>query len=225
MSEATSVAVIGGTGSLGSGIAYRLAKAGLTVWLASRDAAKAGQAKDAMQARTPSANLSSGDYATAAAAADLVIVAVPFAAQKDALLTIKDKVKGKIVIDTTVCLKPPKVGTVQLPPEGSAGMIAQGILGGDAKVVSAFQNIAAAHLDSDHHVECDVLVCGDDNESVQAVIALSKKMGLEAYAAGPLANSAAVEGLTSILITLNRKYKSPGAGIRITNIPGAPGAH
>jgi NADPH-dependent F420 reductase len=216
----TSVAVIGGTGALGSGLAYRFAKAGFTVWIGSRSAEKAKSAAGELKVRLPEAQVEGGDYAGAAASAGLVIIAVPFAAQAEAMAAVKSASAGKIVIDTTVALKPPKVGTVQLPPEGSAGCIARNILGADALLVSAFQNIAAGHLDSDHAVDCDVLVCSDHAAAAEQVVEIAGRIGLRAFLAGPLANSAAVEGLTSILITLNRKYKSPGAGIRLTNIPG-----
>jgi NADPH-dependent F420 reductase len=216
----TTVAVIGGTGALGSGLAFRFAKAGFTVVIGSRSADKAQAAASELGKRVPQAKVSGADYAGAAAAAELVVIAVPFAAQAEALETVKAASAGKIIIDTTVALKPPKVGTVQLPPEGSAGCIARNILGPEALLVSAFQNIAAAHLESDHEVDCDVLVCSDHAAAAEQVVDVAKRIGLRGFLAGPLANSAAVEGLTSILITLNRKYKSPGAGLRLTNIPG-----
>jgi NADPH-dependent F420 reductase len=157
----------------------------------------------------------------AAEAGEIVVMTVPFAHQQATLAHVREAVQGKIFIDVTVALKPPKVGTVQLPAEGSAGVICQQTLGDEVKVVSAFQNIAAAHLDSDHKVKCDVLVTGNNKEARQVVIDLAQSIGLKAWHAGPIANSAATEALTSVLITLNRQYKIPGAGIVITGEPGA----
>ncbi len=214
------IAVIGGTGDLGGGLAYRWAKAGYPIVIGSRTEEKALAARDTLRMRLPEAQVEGAENAGAAERADIIAVSVPFSHQHSTLEVLKPVVQGKIVIDTTVCLQPPKVGRVQLPPEGSAGLIAQEVLGSDVRVVSAFQNIAAAHLDSDHEIDCDVLVTGDDKEAREVVIDLAADAGLKAWSAGPLANSAAVEGLTSILITLNRIYKIPGSGIVVTGKPG-----
>jgi NADPH-dependent F420 reductase len=129
--------------------------------------------------------------------------------------------QGKILIDATVPLMPPKVSVVQLPPEGSAVGAIQELVGKDVRVVSAFQNVSAQHLaDLAHDVDCDVLVCGNDRDACEVVIALAADMGLRGLYAGVLANSVAAEALTSVLIAINRRYKVPGgAGIRITGIP------
>lgn len=216
----TKIAVIGGTGDLGGGLVYRWAKAGLPVIIGSRKEEKAVEAKQELLQRLPEANVSAMDNVSAARAADIVVMSVPFGHQQSTLESIKEAVQGKIFIDTTVCLAPPKVGTVQIPAEGCAGVIAQNILGEDVKVVSAFQDIAAAHLNSDHSIECDVLVCGNDKESRTTTIELAEIAGMKAWHAGPIANAVAAEALTSILITLNRQYKIPGAGIVITGTPG-----
>src|SRR5882724_8592907 len=155
-SQPRDIAVLGGTGNLGLGLAYRWAKAGHRVIIGSRMADKAEAAVAELKSRLPEAHLRALDNEAAAKAAEIVAVSVPFAVQQSTLATIKALVQGKIVIDTTVSLKPPKVGTVQLPPEGSAGIIAQNTLGPGVRVVSAFQNVAAAVLDSDHEIECDV---------------------------------------------------------------------
>jgi NADPH-dependent F420 reductase len=142
---------------------------------------------------------------------------VPFSHQQDTLAAIHAAVQGKIFIDVTVSLKPPKVATVQLPAEGSAGVIAQKTLGENVRVVSAFQNIAAAHLNDDHAIHCDVLVTGDDVDARETVVQLAQAAGMKAWHAGPLANSAATEALTSVLIFMNKRYKiAGGAGITIT---------
>jgi NADPH-dependent F420 reductase len=147
-------------------------------------------------------------------------LAVPYLAQKNTVLSVSSVLEGKLLIDATVPLVPPKVGQVQLPGFGSAVAELQQVLGEKVKVVSAFQNVSAHHLkDLEHDVDCDVLVCGDDSTSCDTVIGLCADMGLRGYYAGPICNSAAAETLTSILITINRRYKVPnGAGIRITGI-------
>ena len=213
------IAVLGGTGDLGSGLVYRWAKAGHSVIIGSRKEEGAIEAMTAMLERVPNGNIQAMENGAAAAAATIVTVTVPFAHQASTLAHIKEAVQHKILIDVTVALKPPKVGRVQLPEEGSAGVIAQNILGENVQVVSAFQNIAAAHLDSDHHVDCDVLVTGDKKAARQVVIDLAADADLKAWHAGPLANSAAIEAMTSVLITLNKQYGIPGAGFVITGTP------
>jgi NADPH-dependent F420 reductase len=217
-SQPRALAVLGGTGNLGLGLAYRWARAGHRVIIGSREAAKAVAAVEALRPRAPGAALHALDNAAAADEAEIVAVCVPFAAQQATLAAIAPIVQGKIVIDTTVALKPPKVGTVQMGPEGGAGMIAQRLLGAGVRVVSAFQNVAAAILDSDHAIDCDVLLTGNDAAACATVIALAQDAGMRAFHAGPIENSLAVEGLTSIMITLNRRYKSAHAGLRITGL-------
>jgi len=214
------VAVIGGTGNLGAALAKRLAAAGRRVLIGSRDAERARAA-----AAQLGASLGAGTNAEVAAAADVVIVAVPFASQRTTLQDIAPHVAGKIVVDTTVPLVPPKVMRVQLPPEGSAALIAQQVLGPSVRVVSAFHNVAAHKLATDEKVECDVLVFGDDRKARDVVVALADACGLRGVHAGALANSVAAEALTSIIIFINKTYAVDGAGVRITGqlVPPAAG--
>ena len=214
------VAVIGGTGNLGAALAKRLAAAGRRVLIGSRDAERARAA-----AAQLGASLGAGTNAEVAAAADVVIVAVPFASQRTTLQDIAPHVAGKIVVDTTVPLVPPKVMRVQLPPEGSAALIAQQVLGPSVRVVSAFHNVAAHKLATDEKVECDVLVFGDDRKARDVVVALADAGGLRGVHAGALANSVAAEALTSIIIFINKTYAVDGAGVRITGqlVPPAAG--
>jgi hypothetical protein len=159
----------------------------------------------------------------AAAAADIAVLTVPYAAQRATVDAVREALRGKILVDTTAPLKPPKVARVQLPPEGSAVAAIQALLGAEVRVVSAFQNVSALHLrDLDHAIECDVLVCGDDAAARATVIALAADIGLAAYHAGPICNSAAAEALTSVLIAINLRYKAAGAGIRITGVARDP---
>jgi hypothetical protein len=213
------IAVIGGTGALGGGLAKRWAKAGHKVIIGSREAGKAQEAADALKAEA-GGDVSGMENGAAAAAAEIVALTVPFSNQQPMLEVIKDGVQGKILIDATVPLVPPKVGRVQLPPEDSAAMKAQAFVGEGVKVIAAFQNIGAEHLHSDHAIECDVLVSGDDVEARELVVGLVSDAGLKGWHAGPLANSTAAEALTSVLITINRRYKINGSGIRITGTPG-----
>ncbi|MCB1614628.1 MAG: NADPH-dependent F420 reductase [Pseudomonadales bacterium] len=214
------IAVLGGTGDLGGGLVYRWLKAGYSIIIGSRKEEGALEAANKMRERVANARVQGMENKAACMAADIICMTVPFAHQKSTLDHIKSAVQGKLFIDVTVSLQPPKVGTVQLPAEGSAGVISQAVLGEDVRVVSAFQNIAAAHLDSDHEIHCDVLVTGNNKDARQTVIDLAKEAGMKAWHAGPIANSAATEALTSVLITLNRQYKIPGAGIVITGEPG-----
>ena len=205
------IAVIGGTGKLGAALARRLAKAGRKVVIGSRAAESAEAAAGAL-----GFGLSGAANADAAREADIVILAVPFAAQEATLHDIAPHVAGKIVVDTTVPLVPPRVMRVQLPAEGSAAMRAQALLGDGAILVSAFHNVAAHKLITDDPVDCDVLVFGDDRAARAVVVGMAEQIGLRGLHGGALANSAAAEALTSVLIFLNKTYQVDGAGIRIT---------
>lgn len=205
------IGIIGGTGNLGAAIAWRLARASRTVLIGSRKA-EAAQEKAAELGH----DLVGMANADAAAQADLIIVTVPFSAQEATLADIKPHVTGKIVVDTTVPLVPPKVMRVQLPAEGSAAVRAQGLLGEGVTMVSGFHNVAAHKLAQDIDVGCDVLVFGDEKAARAQVIELADAMGLRGLHAGALVNSAAAEAMTSILIFMNKTYKVDGAGIRIT---------
>ena len=211
----TSIALIGGTGALGAAIARRLAKAGESVIIGSRDPAKAAAAASALQAETGRPVQGLGN-AEAAAAASIIIVTVPFASQETTLAEIASGCRGKIVVDTTVPLMPPKVMRVQLPLEGSAAVRAQKLLGEGVTVVSAFHNVAAHKLATDAIFECDVLVFGDERAAREQVLRLVAQCGLRGLHGGALVNSAAAEALTSVLIFLNKTYAVDGAGVRIT---------
>ncbi len=220
MSDKATVAVLGGSGAEGSGLALRIAHAGHPVIIGSRDAARAAQAAREIAGQSNGARVSGTDNLSAARQADLAILTVPWSAQLSTLESVKDALSGKILVDVTVPLVPPKVNKVQLPPEQSAAVAAQNLLGDKVRVVSAFQNVSAHQLRHlDREVNCDVLVCGDDKDAREMVVQLAKDAGMRAFHAGSLANSAASEALTSVLIFLNQRYKSPGSGIRITGLP------
>lgn len=210
------IAVIGGTGALGSGFALRWARAGYPIIIGSRATESAEKKATEMSVILPDASIGGLENAAAAAAADIVVLTVPFSNHRPMLEAVRDAAQGKILVDATVPLVPPKVARVQLPPEGSAAKAAQEFLGDGVQVVSAFQNVAADLVqDLDATVECDVLVCGNKRAARQTVVEMAEAAGLTAWHAGPIDNSAAAEALTSVLIFLNRGDISH-AGIRIT---------
>ncbi|MGI9292470.1 MAG: NADPH-dependent F420 reductase [Pseudomonadales bacterium] len=216
------LAILGGTGALGTGLARRWAQAGYQVIIGSRTLEKAEAALADLRTIMAERGAEIGEVralenADAAKAADLVVVTVPFAHHKSTLESVSPALDGKILVDVTVPLIPPKVGTVQLPPEGSAGVAAQQLLGDDVQVVSAFQNVAAHHLQEGHGLECDVLVSGNSKEARAEVIKLVEAAGMRGFHAGPIANAAAAEALTSIIININRAHKCH-AGISITGL-------
>ena len=207
----TTIAIVGGTGNLGSALAWRLARAGHAVVIGSRSASSAeARAAELGHGLTGMAN------ADAAAIAQIVFVTVPFAAQAATLGEIAPHVVGKIVVETTVPLIPPKVMRVQLPPEGSAAARAQAILGEGVRLVAGFHNVAAHKLAQDIAVDCDILVFGDDKAARAEVVALADLIGLRGIHGGALVNSTAAEAMTSLLIFINKTYGVDGAGIRIT---------
>lgn len=215
------IAVVGGTGAEGSGISLRLAKAGHRVVIGSRDAAKATAVAAELNAIIGGETIAGSDNAAAAAAAEIVILTVPYAVQVATAQAIRAELAGKILVDATAPLVPPKVSRVQLPANGSAVASLQALLGDQVRVVSALQNVSAVKLRRlGEDVGCDVLVCADDQDARQAIIELLTGVGLRGIDAGPLCNSAAAEALTSVLIWINRKYKVPGSGIRITGLDG-----
>lgn len=214
------VAVLGGTGAEGSGLAFRWAHAGYTVIVGSRTAEKAEKGAAELNALLGRDLVRGMDNLSAAKAAEIAVLTVPWSAQKSTVADVASALEGKILVDVTVPLVPPKVNRVQLPPEGSAVEAIQKMLGAGVRVVSAFQNVSAHHLKDLHHeVECDVLVTGDDPAAREIVIAMANAAGLRGVHAGPLCNSVAAEALTSILISINQRYKIPGSGIRITGLP------
>lgn len=215
------IAIIGGTGALGSGLALRWAHAGHSVTIGSRDGDRAAQVAAQLSTKA-GAEISGQKNASAAAAADLVVMAVPYASHAATLDGIKQQLSGKIFVDVTVPLMPPKVRTVQLPEGGSVAKNVQKELGEDVRVVSAFQNIAATHLnDLNHSIDCDVFVCGNDKAARGTVIKLAQDADMTAWHAGRIDNSAVAEALTSVLIFINGVYKIDGAGIKIIGEPQA----
>ena len=221
MSAQTVIAVLGGTGAEGSGLALRWAAHGHEVLIGSRSVERAQAMAQQIAAKAGrSARVRGTSNLEAARAASVIGLAVPPAAQVSTAEEVKPALSGKLLIDVTAPLVPPRVDRVQIPGAESVVAALQRRLGSDVRVVSAFQNVAAEHLhDLDHPVDCDVLVCGDDASARETVVGLAADAGMRALHAGVLANSLAAEALTSVLIAINKRYKVPGAGIRIT-MPG-----
>lgn len=217
------IAIIGGTGKEGKGLAYRWLKAGYCVLIGSRQEEKAVAAANDVKALLGGTGEVVGLLnPDAASKADLVVLTVPFSAHRATLEGLKDQLAGKILVDVTVPLVPPRVTKVQMPPAGSAAQEAQEILGESVTVVAAFQNISYEHLLQDDDIGCDVLVTGSSKAGRAQVLELVRAAKMTGFDAGPIENSVVIEGLTSVLIGINKQYGVQSAGIRITGVPRDP---
>jgi NADPH-dependent F420 reductase len=213
------IAVLGGTGREGKGLAFRWAKAGYRILIGSRSPEKAkAAALELLDLLGGNAFVEGTTNLSAAQAADIVVLTVPYTAHRPTLQVVKEALQGKILVDVTVPLAPSKVTKVQMPVDGSAAQEAHTILGEDVQVTSAFQNIAYEHLLKKEKIECDVLVAGTSKGARVETLKLVAAAGLTGWDAGPLENSAVIEGLTSVLIYINKQYGSTNAGIRIVGV-------
>jgi hypothetical protein len=213
------IALIGGTGDMGTGLARRWAGAGYPIIIGSRDPGRARAAAAELGRRCATDAIEGLDNSAAAERGEIIVLTVPHANHRSSIEGIGARARGKIVIDTTAPLVPPKLGTVQLPEGGSAALIAQEILGPEVQVVSAFQNVSATHLMEEGALAHQVLISGNQRAARAKVIELAAAAGLTGWHAGPLANSVAAEALTSVLISINRHHRIDGAGIIITGRP------
>lgn len=212
------VAVLGGTGKEGKGLAYRWAKAGYRVLIGSRSSEKAvTAASEILELLEGAGSVVGMSNAEAAQQADIVVVTVPYSAHRATLESVKDYLQGKLLIDVTVPLVPPR-SKVQMPAAGSAAQEAREIVGEGVEVVAAFQNISHEHLLEDGDVDCDVLVTGTSKNARHEAIKLVEAAGLTGWDAGPIENSVVAEGLTSVLININKQYGSTHSGIKITGV-------
>tara|TARA_R110002167_G_scaffold4648_10_gene21985 strand:+ start:4771 stop:5439 length:669 start_codon:yes stop_codon:yes gene_type:complete len=215
------IAILGGTGPQGKGLALRFAMAGIEVVVGSRDGERAAEiAADWNQQLTDdSAEISGLDNLAAVQAADqIVILAVPYAAHDATLAAIKSSLRGKVLVDIVVPLADGDPKAVAMPAEGSATEAAQALLGADIPVVGALHNVSAATLNKlDQPINCDILVCGNDLDAKNCVIELIERLGVQAYNVGPAVNARCVEAITPMLIRLNISKKVPfsHAGIKI----------
>ncbi|HSD84642.1 MAG TPA: NADPH-dependent F420 reductase, partial [Anaerolineae bacterium] len=208
----TKIAVIGGTGKEGKGLALRWANAGYDLIIGSRDPERAATAANELNATLGKSNVSGLGNAAAARAAEIVVLSVPYEAHAATLDVIAEAVQGKILIDVTAPLDPQNKKKVGRVPEGSAAQAAQLKLGSNVRVVAAFQNISYTHLTDLHEdPDSDVLVCGNDKDAKQQVIALAKAAGMRAFDAGPIENAVVAEGLTAVLININIQFKIKNA--------------
>lgn len=214
------IAIIGGTGKEGKGLAYRWAQAGHEVVIGSRQVEKAQIAADEINILLGEGvpNIVGLENTQAADWCEIVTLTVPFAAHRVMLESLKEVVKGKLFIDVTVPLVPPNVSVAQMPEAGSAAKEAQEILGSETPIVSAFQNISYERLLKEGDIDCDVLVCGSSKTVRSTVLGLVEDAGMTGWDAGSLENSMVVEGLTSLLIHINKTYSSRESGIKITGV-------
>jgi len=215
------IAIIGGTGPQGQGLALRFARAGIEVVVGSRDPSRAATTVAEVNAKLPkgSSNIVGLSNLDAIREADeMVIFAVPWSAHNDTLHSIKAELSGKILIDIVVPLSENDPKKVDMPPEGSATEAAQAILGSDVPVIGALHNVSATTLSNlDWDINCDVLVCGNSLEARKKVIELIKKIDVKAYNVGDAQSARCVEALTPILIRLNISKMVPfsHSGIQI----------
>lgn len=215
MSEKETISILGGTGDLGIGLAIRWSRAGYKIIIGSRVLEKAQKAVSNLLKICPEAPAQAMENTEAAAAGNVVVLTVPAEHQISTLDSVREGLKGKILVDVTVPLVPSSIDKVHLPPEGSAGKRAQEFLGPDVQVVSAFQNVAAQLLQKDIEIKCDVLVAGNKRAARTKVIELAESAGLRAWHVGPIENSAAADAITSVLIQINRRYGISHSGIKI----------
>ena len=213
------IAVLGGTGKEGKGLAYRWAKAGYKVLIGSRSSERSvTAASEIMELAEGNTSVVGTSNREAAQLAEIVVLSVPYAAHRETLESVKDVLKGKILVDVTSLSVPPMVTKVMTLPAGSATQEAREIVGEGVEVVAAFQSISHKHLLTDEDVDCDVLVTGTSKDARAEVLKLVEAAGLIGWDAGPIENSVVVEGLASVLRYINKQYGSTYAGVRITGV-------
>ncbi len=213
------LAILGGTGNEGAGLALRWARSGYRVIIGSRSAQRAQTRAADFNGELGQDLISGLANADAAAAADIVVLSVPYSAHQATLAGVREPCQGKVLVDLTVPLQPPDISGVNLPAGAAAALEAQTLLGSEVTVVAAFQNVSAVKLRQlDQAVDCDVLVCADDADAKATVIDLVAAAGMRGIDAGALKNAVAAESLTPVLLHINRVYRVKGAGIRITGL-------
>ena len=216
MEKEFSVAIVGGTGNLGTALALRLAAPGVRVIIGSREREKAMTVVESLKSKVRQGGGLEGETnAEAVKQAEFVVISVPYEGHAKIVADLKGRLGGKTIIDAVV---PLQKGRPFVPPAGSALLEAQTILGDEAPVIGALHNISALDLQDIDAPLGDVLVCGDSEPAKQSVMEIIRRIGAKPYDAGPAANAYVVEGITGVLIHLNRKYKSKHASVKITGI-------
>ena len=224
VSASKKITIVGGSGALGAGLAKRWARKDHQIIIGSRDEKRASEAASRLNNEAGTKSIVGMENKEASENGEIVVLTVPFSNHMSTLSLIAPALDNKILIDVTVPLVPPKVRTVHIPEGGSCAKAAQEFLGKAVRVVSAFQSVAATHLDDlEHEIDCDVLVCGNDPEAREVVVQLASDADMKAWHAGVIANSIVAEAMTSSLIFMNNRYKIDGAGLRITGKPGSAG--
>ena len=214
--------ILGGTGKEGGGLAQRWARAGYLVIIGSRNLERAQKAAAELNAKVGGEAARGLENADAAAECDIAILTVPYDAHRATLEGVRTQLQGKVLVDVTVPIRPPKVTVLSLPSEGSAALEAQAILGDGVEVTAAFHNVSHVHLAGDGPVGSDVLVAGNSPEARKQVLHLVEAAGMVGWDAGPLENAVVLEGLTPILLGINKRYGLRAAGIRIVGEPRSP---
>src|SRR5687768_4075771 len=220
MEEKFTVTIVGGTGNLGTALAPRLGAPGVKIIIGSRDAEKAKKAVETIGRHLRAGEIDGGTNREAVKEADFVVIAVPYEGHAQMVTDLKGQLAGKIVLDTVV---PLNKGRPFVPPAGSALQEAQQILGDEAPVVGALHNVSAVDLGDVDSPLGDVLVCGDKRDAKEKVMEIIRRIGARAFDGGPATNAYVIEGLTGVIIFLNRKYKSKHGSIRIVGIGEEPG--
>ncbi len=215
MEKEISVAIVGGTGNLGRALAHRLAVPGIKLIIGSRDQAKAKSVVESLRRTLKGGSLEGKSNGEAVREAEIVVIAVPYEGHARTLEELKGQVKDQVVIDTVV---PLKKGRPFTPPAGSALLEAQEILGQEVHLLGAFHNISAEDLEQPDAILGDVMVCGDSDWGKQRVMDIVKRIGARPLDAGPARYAYIIEGMTGVLIHLNRKYKSRHASLKIIGL-------
>jgi len=210
------IAILGGTGDLGSALAKKWAQKGYRIIIGSRSKEKATSFARSMREELDLETINGFELAEAAKLCDLAVLTVPYSSHETILKIVKEYLQGKILVDTTVPLQK-EITKVSLPKTGSVAVEAQNILGDDVSVIAALQNIGSHLLNSDDRIDAEVLISGNNEAALNLVTELVGELGLRSWHVGPLENSAAAEALTSILISINKKYKRKSSGIKITS--------
>lgn len=211
------IAIIGGTGKEGGGMALRWARAGHDVFIGSRDGERARAVAAELRAQA-GGRIQGGDNVQAVEASEIAVLSVPYGAHASTLEGLRPVLAGRVLIDITVPLQPPKIGSVHLPAGQAAALEAQAIVGAATPVVAAMHHVSAVKLrDLDASIDCDVLACSDDKAALEKALSLIQDLGVRVFDVGPLRNAIALESLTPLLLHLNRQYKGH-CGLRITGL-------